>query len=451
MEKEEHDQDSVVPAKRQKLQESLDPMQFIHSDVLDLIFQHFKNDDVLACSLVSPLWFETTEKSVKCMEKLHLKLVVPYDKEEALKCNTVSSDLISKRNYQNVYLHNFQNILPEVVKIVSGGNFKKVFISTRKFESRKDFQNIMQLIEATVENLSISLTSLMDLTDEGEAVNFSFPRLKNLDLTRCHGLLMKEIAKKCKNLSILKIDLDHITWRKQRTYLKKILTNNSQLEKLTLWRCNASFAFQLESVRKYRFRLKTFIYKNSAVGSPTDEDENCLYDFLESQADSIETLRLEEWFGVEVLKLIFRMPKLRELTIDMYYAESTIDWENLKMSRSSSITKFHIDSYRSRFKVRVFNALFDAMPNLKFLTTDYLDNDSLKSIGLRCQMLEELEVQELRANQIDDPLYLPRIKRLHCEDRIRMKTKQRINRKPLDERSAFEQLVLTAQPYFVTR
>lgn len=442
---------SLGEAKRQKLETPADPMEFIHSDVLDLIFQHFKNDDVLACSAVSPLWFDVTERSVKCMEKLHLKLVVPYDKEEAAKCSTVSQDLKSKRNYQNIYLHNFQNILPEVINIISGGNFKKVFISTRKLETRKDLQTIMKLIEKTVENLSISLTSLVDLNDEGEAVNFSFPCLKNLDLTRCHGLLMKEIAEDCKNLSILKIDLDHATWRKHKELLKKILTNNSQLEKLTLWRCSARFAFQLESVRGYRFRLKNFVYKNSAVGSPSDEDENCLYDFLESQADSIETLRLEEWFGVEVLKLIFRMPKLRELTIDMYQAETTIDWENLKMSQSSSITKFHIDSYRSKAKIRIFNALFDSMPNLKFLTTDYLDNDSLLSIGLRCHKLEELEIQELRAKEIDNPLFFPHLKRFHCEDRIRMKTKQRINKKPIAARSPFEQLVLTAQPYFVTK
>ena len=66
-------------------------------------------------------------------------------------------------------------------------------------------------------------------------------------------------------------------------------------------------------------------------------------------------------------------------------------------------------------------------------------------------MLEELEVQELRAAKVHDPLFFPNIKRFHCEDRINMKTKRRINMKAVEERSAFENLILTAKPYFVTK
>jgi len=270
-------------------------------------------------------------------------------------------------------------------------------------------------------------------------------------LSRCNGLLIKEIAKDCRNLKILKIDLDLVSWLLHKNDFVSLLTNNNQLDKLTLWRCSALNTFQLESVIKYQFKLRIFSYKNSVQGTPTNDEENCLYDFLESQANSLEVIRLEEWFGVQVFKLLFKMPKLRELTIDMYDVETNIDWENLELNPSSSITKFHIDSYRKNIKVRMFNALFTAMPNLKILTTDHVDNDSLNSIGLRANNLEELEIQELRANQLDNPLYFPNIKRLQCEDRIRMKTKQRIHRKPLDQRTAFEQLVLTAKPYFVTK
>lgn len=65
-------------------------------------------------------------------------------------------------------------------------------------------------------------------------------------------------------------------------------------------------------------------------------------------------------------------------------------------------------------------------------------------------MLEELEVQDLKATKVHDPLFFPRIKRFHCEDRISMKVKQRINIKQPEDRSSFEQLILVAKPYFVT-
>lgn len=162
----------------------------------------------------------------------------------------------------------------------------------------------------------------------------------------------------------------------------------------------------------------------------------------------METLRIEEWFGVEVLRLIFKMPKLVQLTLDVDDAEATIDWENLNLPKSTSIRKFHIDSIS---KLRICDALFNALPDLRVLTIDRLNNDTLNSIGSRCEMLEELEIQELRANKVDNALFFPHIKRFHCEDRIKMKIKRRINIKPEKERTAFEKLVLAARPYFVTQ
>lgn len=441
----------VTPAKKQKLSESLDPLEVLHSDVFELIFQHFRNDDVLKSSEVSNLWFEITESSSKCTDKLHLKVVVPYGRDVPLNFHCISSELISQRKYQNIYLHNFRDIVPEVVKTLTGRSWRKVFISTRNLKSRKDFLDIMSLIEQTVENLSISSTSLENPAEsDGEEVRLTFPQLKNLHLNRCYGLLMKEISDDCRNLRILEIDLDHLTWSKQQNFLRKILAKNEQLETLTLWRCSAEYAFQLESIPSYRFKLKTFFLKNGE--QTTVEEENCLFKFLESQADSLETLRLEDWYGIGVFKLMFKMSKLKDLTIDLYDVENTIDWDNLELNPSFSIKKFYIDSYRNnRTKANIFNALFTAMPDLRFLTMDYLDNVSLQSIGLRCQMLEELEILELKASRVDDPLFFPRLKRFQCEDRIKMRIKQRINRKEIHRRSTFEHLVLTAKPFFVTQ
>lgn len=363
-----------TPAKRVKLSDSLDPLEILHFDVHELLFQHLGADDVVSASSVSSLWFEETETSAKCMEKLHLRIVVPYSEERSEKFLSISKDLISRRKYQNIYLHNFHNIIPEILKILEGRNWKKVYISVRNLHAKKDFLDVMKLIEPSVENLSISLTSIRNVEEIAPKINFIFPKLKNLDLSRSHGLLMEEISENCKNIKTLRIDLDHQTWERHQKFLHKILANNEQLEKLTLWRCSAELAFQLEHIKAYKFKLKKFFFKNRDHSSPTDIEENCLFDFLESQANSLESLKLEEWMGVEVFKMQFKLPKLQELTIDMYDAESTIEWDHLKLIPSLSIRKFHIDSYRKN-KIKIFNALFGAMPNLKFLTMDTLDNE----------------------------------------------------------------------------
>lgn len=436
------------PPKVPKLEKYMDPMEFVNPDVYEHIFQHFNSTDVLEASLISPEWFEATALSPKCLAKLHLRIVVPYNKEEAEKYNKISEYLKSERNYQNIYLDNFQNIVPEIIRMMTGRKWKKVFLSVRNLENKSDFMEIMKLIEPTVENLSISRTTIRNSAIEN--TNLTFPSLKKLELHRSCGLLMKEIAVNCKTLRHLKIDTDIGFWKANAHHLREILANNEQLEKLTLWKCSAQHAFNMESINRYRFKLKTFVYQNSGdqFGAATDEEENCLRDFLISQSDSLETLRIEEWFGVEVLKLIFEMPKLNHLTLDLDDAETTIDWDNLHLNPSMSIKKFHIDSIT---KVRICIALFNALPNLRMLTIDRLNNDTLNAIASRCHMLEELEIQELRATLIDDPLFFPNIKRLHCEDRINMRVKRRINIKPIERRTSFEQLVLTARPYFVTQ
>lgn len=434
---------------RKKSRVSSDPLSILCSDVFENIFQHFKNDDVLATSMVSPSWFRITEASAKCAEKLHLKVVVPYTNPYF---QVIDDDLRSRRKYQNIFLHNFSCIVPEIVKVLTGRCWKKVFISTRNLKRRSDFYDIVELIEDQVEDLSISLTSLHNNDEISEKIKLKFPNLKNLELTRSYGLLVEEISDDCTNLKILKLDLDPSSWRKHQKFVEKILANNDQLEKLTLWRCSAKTVFQLESIKKFRFKLKTFLFKNCVDGIPSNEEENCLFDFLESQANFLETLKLEEWFGIQVLKLIFKMPKLCEFTIDFYDVEKTIDWDSVSFNQSSSIRKFHLDSYRnSRSKIKLFNALFESMPNLRILVFDNLDNDSLNAIGPRCQKLEELEIQDLRTQHVSSPLFFPNIQRLHCEDRINQKTKQRIHMKPKERRTPFEQLLLRAKPYFVTK
>lgn len=273
-----------IPAKRAKLDLNLDPLDFLHSDVFELIFQHFTWTDVIETSLISKNWFEATAKSTKCVEKLHLKIVVPYKKEEAVKFHSISKDLFSERKYQNIYLHNFQDIVPEILKLMAGRRWKKVFISVRNLKSPKDFLDIMKLVEPTVENLSISRTSI-ETSDDTEDVKFSFPALKNLELHRSFSILMKEISRDCKSLKQLKIDTDLNSWRSNEVYLRQILKNNKLLEKLTLWRCSAIHAFDPESIRSYQFKLKIFIYQNSCdqFGAATAEEENCLLDFLSSQ------------------------------------------------------------------------------------------------------------------------------------------------------------------------
>lgn len=370
----------IIPIKRVKVfnktPENADPLQILSSDLFELIFQHLKNEDVLESSKVSPIWSKYTENSQKCMEKLHLKIVIPFDekKSDFDRFQSISKDLKSGRKYQNIYLHNIRDYLPQVLEILEGRNWKKVYISSRNLKSKAEFYKIVEFISPKVENLSISFTWLQATAEDVDVRKFNFPCLKFLDLSRCCGMLVEEISEDCVNLRELKLDFDKGTWKRQEENVWKILKNNKNLEKLVLMRCCPELIFQYEKIQQYQFRLKNF-FLSTKKDSSTVLESNCIHDFLESQADNLETLRLDEWFGLHVFRLIFKMPRLKVLIIDLYDAEDTIDWENLSLSTSFSIEKIHIDGYPEDIRTDLFASVFDAMPNLRVLVMDYLDNE----------------------------------------------------------------------------
>jgi hypothetical protein len=370
----------IIPPKRfkvvQKLQGNLDPLTKLSEDTFELIFQHLKNDDVIESSLVSPIWRNSSENSQKCMEKLHLKIVIPFEEKlgEIERFHSISRDLKSARRYQNIYLHNIRDFLPQVLAILKGRNWKNVYISSRNLKSKAEFYKIIELISPSVENLSISFTWLQALAEDVEVRKFSFPRLKNLDLSRCCGMLVEEISDDCSNLNELKLDFDNGTWKRHEKNIQELLIHNVGLRKLSLMRCSPELIFQLEKIKQYQFKLRNF-FLTTKQDCSTVEESNCMYDFLESQADNLEQLRLEEWFGVQVFQLIFKMSKLRVLIIDLFDAEETIDWECIRLMSSMSIEKLHIDGYPEKIRTELFNVVFDALPNLRILVMDYLDNE----------------------------------------------------------------------------
>lgn len=370
----------IIPIKRVKVlcdaRGCADPLQVLSSDLFELIFQHLRNEDVLESSLVSPSWSKHTENSQKCMEKLHLKIVIPFDdkKSDGERYQSISKDLKSGRKYQNIYLHNIRDYLPQVLDILEGRNWKKVYISSRNLKSKAEFYKIIEFICPKVENLSISFTWLQASAEDVAVQKFAFPCLRILDLSRCCGMLVEEISDDCVNLRELKLDFDKGTWKRQEENVWKILKNNRSLEKLVLMRCCPELIFKYEKIQQYQFRLRNF-FLTTKKDTSTMLESNCVHDFLESQAEHLESLRLEEWFGLHVFRMIFKMPRLRALIIDLYDAEDTIDWENLSLSTSFSIEKIHIDGYPEELRTELFASVFDAMPNLRVLVMDYLDNE----------------------------------------------------------------------------
>lgn len=84
-------------------QNSLDFLQFLYSDVFELIFQHLSFNDVISASLVNKQHFDITAASSSCMKKINViadyTIVLHPEKS------------ISKRSYQNILLQILQRFV----------------------------------------------------------------------------------------------------------------------------------------------------------------------------------------------------------------------------------------------------------------------------------------------------------------------------------------------------
>jgi hypothetical protein len=147
-------------AKKMKLNEdkvNLDPLERIHSDLHNLIFQHFKGKEVLKLSKVATDWHLILGKSRVAMSKIQLSLTAPSKKSdigEAL--------LTSERRYSRC-----------------------VFLCYHKTTAIQSF-NILKAIADSLEHLEVRQVTndLLEMLDETvpDSKSIKFPKFKSLNL-----------------------------------------------------------------------------------------------------------------------------------------------------------------------------------------------------------------------------------------------------------------------------
>jgi hypothetical protein len=145
--------------KKVKLSEenvSLDPLERIHSDLHNLVFQHFKGTDVMELSKVATSWYLNLGSSQVAMSKVQLSLVVqPKKYEDAL--------LTSQRRYSSFAL-----------------------LCDNRPTAMLHF-NILKTFADSLEHLEVKQI-VQNFHKMGSDINsFQFPKLKSLKMTKNSG------------------------------------------------------------------------------------------------------------------------------------------------------------------------------------------------------------------------------------------------------------------------
>lgn len=206
---------------------SMDPLEFIHVDVLPNVFQHFSVKNLLQASLVSTKWNEFIGSSSKCMQKIWVKFYAPFKHAEVL--------LKSQRKYQNFKMQ--RNLDGKIRKMFFKTLWKSGMLRDMKFTLRQDYLEIMEYLAPSIENLecwNISF-STQNSKELDLFTPICFPVLRSLE---CHivedcieifSLFFGQIS----NLNQLVLTMDH-SYRNEQNPGYEILKFNQHVKKLSL-------------------------------------------------------------------------------------------------------------------------------------------------------------------------------------------------------------------------
>lgn len=409
-------------------QPSFDPFTFLHSDVHELIFQHFDFSDFIKFSLTSPKYYERSAASPKCMRKVNVlsEFLITLKQE----------DTCSKRVYQSISLTNHNNIntaaFVRLTKTLSS-NWKFVKVEEKKFLAN-EFQELMLHIEPTVEELIISNCEIKQLSSE----TFRLSKLKKLQIRNCAASSLFIFSNGQLNLTTLCLklsnQLDEPKKCASHDLVKKIILNCDKLESLTLsnWKVSSIFTENVIKIMKMNIK-KLKITLNDCV-----TECEALKCFLSSpKSGNLTSLTIKGKVRNLLLETIFNIPKLQMLKLSRLLLVLPI---NLKLNHS--INELHL--LDKSLPVVLQKRIIESSPNLTFLSIYAICNQNVDFIASNCKKLESLSIAYLWMTNLPAADCFSSLKKLQIAGDVQYLLEQEIVNKPENERTHFEELILSS-------
>lgn len=188
---------------------------------------------------------------------------------------------------------------------------------------------MFKAIEKNVESFTIDYLSVLNSTNEPQ-ISLTFPSLKILKIREMERKIFEQTFCYCENLVELHLLEGYYSLGSKGTrILLSILQNNKKLKRLHLSSNIFNQIFHQKISENLSFELKSFSLKNVHKASLSDNVQLNFFYFLLSQLEHLESVNFE-WLGAEILKLLLRMPKLKNVKLKgIHYERANIPWGQL--------------------------------------------------------------------------------------------------------------------------
>lgn len=410
---------------------SSDPLEVLHTDVIDLILQHLSWRECLTSSTVSAIWYELIGESLKSMSRVKINIPRQINRD-ALEVHHHVNVLNSKRSYRNIYVDFSQQHYNDILDILAppARKWREVQLLNANFKNENFLEHF---------NGSVELLVLQRIACDEPNVNkeISFPRLTHLKVFSCNGALLRRLAS-CSNLQELHfaeavIDLD------ERENFARLLANNRKLQTLSILVENGRTLLPKQIVAQCQFELKKFVI-DSFDSSSTEDFRKSLNELLLSQSASLEIIDIGMWCGSEVMETCLKMPKLENLSCNLKNDEN-VNWNVVNLDTNFTVRRLFLRYISPLESNHLHDKFFSNLPNLKTYKAENLHFDDLISLSTRCNNLEELFIENFNVPVLPNENCFPNLKKFQAWD-----TNDQLIRslKSKGAKNVFEELILAS-------
>lgn len=364
------------------------------------VFQHFDGKELIEISTVTKKWNKLVGERKQAGK---LKLVIAEDKRPNLTSEHKEVLKNSCRKYQHIEICIFQDDLEFLFDLLAkgAGLWKSVNISTYARLLRNAWPEILDIIEPTVEELTIADWYRSSSETSSVAAGLTFPCLKFLEVDVSNLNVFKYFVR-VSSLSTFRCELPAREIPEATSGMRDLLCNNRNLKELCAIVPDGACLEHLNREIKFKLRKLSVEYPEGVNSA------HIFHVFLRAHVETLETLNIYVQLSQPLLQLILRMPRLKSLTIGSSLPE--ILAEDIPEFRDNTTIEFL--ELKNKIKVRERNAhqkLIRTMSSLKHLKYNTIDNELLSFLVKHAPALESLRTNYFSVSSLPAANVFPKL------------------------------------------
>ena len=359
----------------------MDPLQRVPEELHYLIFSHLTVEEILNATKVTKHWNNMIGTSCECMKNIWINVGDRFREPNKLELKIIRN---SRRKYENFKISEMENGLQ--ILVYPPRSWLRAQIDIQSFITKEEYMNLLKIICSTIKELDI-----FDMDIESNSEDNEILMIQNLCKIRFGFVTSVAIEPFLLfNSKLTTLTLDDISNVPSATKnacetVIDLLKLNTNLIHLSLTSDIFTKIFSSDNSSYFQFSLKSLIVEYS------DNTKIILKNFetfLMSQ-NKLEHLVLCDWISVETIEFLFNVvSNIRHLTID-YFDENTLRMKPITLTVNNNLKEMDFDG--NGLTLEFLKTFIIATPKLEMLYVFHLTIEIINYISKNILSLQTLK------------------------------------------------------------